>query len=407
MNVLKSTTHSLSTPLSVVVGYGSFFIPQLTKTTLYGKPTTWLHRSKEDMADFLVVIPGGSKGEVRKWHARNMKDNPKHYSLLARFAGPALTSRLLIGSTSHGTPIHFGSMVRMGRVLSKYAIVSEDHIRRDLRTWSSFFVPGRLHKPIRQFIPPKGSSNAWREEWLALVKANRINALRCALLMLPKSFTFKDLATIICSLSYIGDVRQACHIENVDDKVRRLVGDPRQALEFFALYYPLLTCVYPGCEVNVTSTSSSLTATVAALKNAVKFGNSLSVRYTAERCVVGVVAFGDVAPYALLSASPQALDDQNTSLKTAELSSNSEQLASEILSDNLRFESNLSSNEDLKREMFGALPSSFRGLAARISLKRRFNHILNPISLLKSANHTIVLGSPLPWDPVVLRDAFI
>eukprot|EP01071_Lankesteria_metandrocarpae_P009825 Lankesteria_metandrocarpae@DN5252_c0_g2_i1.p1 len=378
MNVLKSTTHSLSTPLSVVVGYGSFFIPQLTKTTLYGKPTTWLHRSKEDMADFLVVIPGGSKGEVRKWHARNMKDNPKHYSLLARFAGPALTSRLLIGSTSHGTPIHFGSMVRMGRVLSKYAIVSEDHIRRDLRTWSSFFVPGRLHKPIRQFIPPKGSSNAWREEWLALVKANRINALRCALLMLPKSFTFKDLATIICSLSYIGDVRQACHIENVDDKVRRLVGDPRQALEFFALYYPLLTCVYPGCEVNVTSTSSSLTATVAALKNAVKFGNSLS-----------------------------ALDDQNTSLKTAELSSNSEQLASEILSDNLRFESNLSSNEDLKREMFGALPSSFRGLAARISLKRRFNHILNPISLLKSANHTIVLGSPLPWDPVVLRDAFI
>ena len=75
----------------------------------------------------------------------------------------------------------------------KYGVVSTSALLRDLWSWDSFYVAGRLHKPVLFLVRDAAVDRA--------VAANIDAALAAALLLLPARFTAKVFQTPIrCGL---------------------------------------------------------------------------------------------------------------------------------------------------------------------------------------------------------------
>ena len=71
----------------------------------------------------------------------------------------------------------------------KYGVVSTSALLRDLWTWDSFYVAGRLHKPVL-FLA--------RDADIDMAAAANVDAaLAAALLLLPARFTAKVLHILI------------------------------------------------------------------------------------------------------------------------------------------------------------------------------------------------------------------
>jgi translocator assembly and maintenance protein 41 len=80
--------------------------------------------------------------------------------------------------------------------LIKYGVISTDTLCEDMMDWSTLYVAGRMHKPVRIIRPDA-----------RILLANQINlvsALRVALLMLPEEFTEVELWEQIAGISYAG-----------------------------------------------------------------------------------------------------------------------------------------------------------------------------------------------------------
>ena len=67
----------------------------------------------------------------------------------------------------------------------KYGVVSTSALLRDLWNWDSFYVAGRLHKPVLFLVRDADIDRA--------AAANLDAALAAALLLLPARFTAKVL----------------------------------------------------------------------------------------------------------------------------------------------------------------------------------------------------------------------
>lgn len=67
--------------------------------------------------------------------------------------------------------------------------------------WSTLYVSGRMHKPIRILIPPT------KTELCSAMQINLENAIHAALLLLPETFSEEELYEQIAALSYDGDFR--------------------------------------------------------------------------------------------------------------------------------------------------------------------------------------------------------
>ena len=63
----------------------------------------------------------------------------------------------------------------------KYGVVGVDTLLRDLTTWDTLLVAGRLHKPVNHIV----QDNAI----MAAISVNLQAALAASLLMLPQGFT--------------------------------------------------------------------------------------------------------------------------------------------------------------------------------------------------------------------------
>ncbi len=99
----------------------------------------------------------------------------------------------------------------------KYGVIGVEHAKRDLNTWHTFGLAGRLHKPVLPFVQEDS-------ELATAMSANCDHALNLALLMnfhKPHVDMF-DLATTICEMSYKGDIRMRFKMEN-PQKVRNIV----------------------------------------------------------------------------------------------------------------------------------------------------------------------------------------
>ena len=93
----------------------------------------------------------------------------------------------------------------------KYGVISTAALLEDLNEWTTLYVSGRLHKPVRLLMEPSGEYSA------ALSQALRMNlhhALRVSALLLPERFDEMQLFSTIAGLSYTGDVRMVCAVMN-------------------------------------------------------------------------------------------------------------------------------------------------------------------------------------------------
>ena len=96
----------------------------------------------------------------------------------------------------------------------KYGVVSLDTMKKDLTDWNTLYIAGRLHKPVNTLITNDSISIAQNENIAA--------AMRVAMLLCPQTFNMAELLRIICSLSYIGDVRLGFAEDS--RKVQRIVS---------------------------------------------------------------------------------------------------------------------------------------------------------------------------------------
>lgn len=75
-----------------------------------------------------------------------------------------------------------------------------DTLKQDLKNWNSLYLSGRLHKPVNTFITSRTVMESQEE--------NLESAFNAALLLTSaKAFSVPELLRIICSLSYLGDIR--------------------------------------------------------------------------------------------------------------------------------------------------------------------------------------------------------
>lgn len=81
----------------------------------------------------------------------------------------------------------------------KYGVVSLDTFRNDLVSWNALYLSGRLHKPVDVFVES--------DVILAAQQTNLRHAVNVAALLAPESYSVGDMLKLICSLSYIGDIR--------------------------------------------------------------------------------------------------------------------------------------------------------------------------------------------------------
>lgn len=111
----------------------------------------------------------------------------------------------------------------------KYGVVNIDNLCRDLSDWTTLYMAGRLHKPVKIL----------RNDPRVLLanQVNLLSAVRVALLLLPERFSELELYNTIAGLSYMGDPRMSLPTEN-PHKVQNIVNSQLSNLR--RLYSPLI-----------------------------------------------------------------------------------------------------------------------------------------------------------------------
>lgn len=147
------------------------------------------------MLDMIFVVE-----DSVAWHSENMLVNADHYTSIVAM-NPTIVTAV---QENFGAHVWFNAFVPMNTKLSpgrmmKYGVISCKSLLADLKGWKSLYIAGRLHKPVLMV-----KCNTEIEEALEI---NKRNALRAALLLMPRVFSETDLYLGIASLSYIGDPR--------------------------------------------------------------------------------------------------------------------------------------------------------------------------------------------------------
>jgi len=189
------------------------------------------------MIDFVFVV-----SDPKEWHRKNLHMNKNHYSVLMRAAG---LTRILSLMENYGAAAYFNTGVQMlGRTI-KYGTISEDNLLKDLTTWNTMYFAGRLHKPVNILTHDFEKS----PKLLESLKKNLISAVLTSLLLLPESFTERDLFLTITGLSYCGDFRMTFGEDK--HKISKIVDS--NITKFRQLYYPVLDGI---CETSFQESSN-------------------------------------------------------------------------------------------------------------------------------------------------------
>ncbi|ODV94681.1 hypothetical protein PACTADRAFT_50543 [Pachysolen tannophilus NRRL Y-2460] len=208
---LKSILWEFDAPIRYSFGYGSGVFDQGIKS------------DKKPQIDliFAVTFPD-------HWHSLNLHQFPNHYSGL-RWLGYSAIAKV----QKYGAGVYFNPYVKMGpdnTQLVKYGVSSVDNLMSDLINWDTFYLSGRLHKPVAII---RNSPN------IALLNQfNLINAIKLSLLLLnEKKISEYQLYEMISCLSFKGDPRMSIGAEN-PNKVKNIVDNNLNS--FRHMYLPLL-----------------------------------------------------------------------------------------------------------------------------------------------------------------------
>ena len=172
------------------------------------------------MIDFIFGV-----SYTQHWHSMNLQQHRDHYSAVGSL-GSAFVSRI---QDKWGAGIYYNPYVTVNGTLIKYGVVNLDTLCRDLSTWDTLYLAGRLQKPVKIL----------RDDARVRLanQVNLISAVRTALLLLPPKFTEQDLYRTITGISYLGDPRMSLGAENLN-KVTNIVV--HQLPNFRRLYAPLI-----------------------------------------------------------------------------------------------------------------------------------------------------------------------
>lgn len=201
---LRSILWKFDAPIRYAFAYGSGVFSQG-----YSNPDT-----QTDLI-FAVTYPD-------HWHSINMKYNPDHYSSL-KFFGSSVVSKF----QEVGAGVYFNPFVEIDGQLVKYGVVSVDRLVSDLSQWNSFYLAGRLQKPVK-ILRDDTMIRYWNQQ-------NLRAAATLAFLELPEDTKFDEFQFYrnITSLSYRGDVRYTLGAEN-PKKIDNIV---EKNFEYFQQYY--------------------------------------------------------------------------------------------------------------------------------------------------------------------------
>jgi mitochondrial translocator assembly and maintenance protein 41 len=230
---LKQIVWGFNAPIRYAIAYGSGVFPQ-TKgdgrvasdeefKKVHPNCSAGLKRAQGSNPKMVDFIFGVSFSE--HFHSLNMRQHRDHYSFLASLGSAAVT----YVQEKWGAGVYYNTHVVVNGTLIKYGVVNIDTLVHDLAEWNTLYLAGRLHKPVK--IIRDDARVRWANQ------VNLLSALRTALLLLPESFTERELYNTIAGISYLGDPRMRFPTEN-PQKVANIVGN--NLPNFRRLYAPLI-----------------------------------------------------------------------------------------------------------------------------------------------------------------------
>lgn len=137
---LKSQLQAILTrfdaPIRYAFAYGSGIFPQLSY------PSAASTQHKQENLPMMDLIFGVTHPE--HWHSLNLRQHPQHYATLMKSLGsPAITSLQRMGAG-----VYFHPYIHMDGVIIKYGVIAIDDLLNDLNDWSTFYMAGRMQKPV-------------------------------------------------------------------------------------------------------------------------------------------------------------------------------------------------------------------------------------------------------------------
>lgn len=223
-NILRQFPH-----ITYAFAYGSGVFPQsdatasrVTHSPHPNPPEAILKWQKGGgkMIDFVLATKFS-----QHFHSLNLRTHKDHYSFLGSL-GSGVVSHV---QDAYGAGAYFNPYITVNGTMIKYAVVNFDTLHRDLTDWDTLYLAGRLHKPVKILFEEPNIRVANQR--------NLLSAVRCALLLLPPTFTEKDLYSTITGLSYQGDPRMDYGSEN-PKKIDNIVT--HQIRNFRLLYHDLI-----------------------------------------------------------------------------------------------------------------------------------------------------------------------
>ncbi|KAF1952421.1 mitochondrial import protein-like protein mmp37 [Byssothecium circinans] len=231
-------------PISYAFAYGSGVFPQsdatasrITHSPHPNPPEAILKWQKGGgkMIDFVLATRSS-----QHFHSLNLRKHRDHYSFLGRL-GSGVVSHV---QDAYGAGVYFNPYITVNGTMIKYAVVNMQTLHRDLVDWDTLYLAGRLHKPVKILFEEPNIRVANQR--------NLLSAIRCSLLLLPETFTEKELYSTITGLSYQGDPRMTYGSEN-PKKISNIVA--HQIKNFRLLYHDLIMSL-PNIEYNDSHTIS-------------------------------------------------------------------------------------------------------------------------------------------------------
>ena len=165
----------------------------------------------------LILVPSN----IKEWHTENIIKNPEDYYKRGRERLSKL-SREKMGGPNNVT---YCSQVEYNGTLFKYGTIESSNFINDLTSWETFYVAGRFHKPVLSV-----KSNTELDK---AINKDRTQVFLVACLLSEEITNYYDLFSIICNLSYLGDIRMG--IAENPNKVRNIVnGSYKELLDIYS-----------------------------------------------------------------------------------------------------------------------------------------------------------------------------
>lgn len=217
-NILKRFPKSIE----FAFGYGSGVFKQTKSLDI---------NEDKPQIDLILVV-----NDTLKFHEENLKLNPNDYSLL-RYFGVNIINKF----QNWGAGVYFNPYIEINKRQIKYGIISKKLLIKDLKEWNTFYLAGRLQKPVKILM--------FTNEILHWNQINLLNVATVAEKMIAKDKNFKSISSNkeerelnfykkITALSYLGDIRYTLGVEN-PNKVNNIVMN--NIINFQKYYKPILT----------------------------------------------------------------------------------------------------------------------------------------------------------------------